>query len=287
MKFIKGARPIKSKEIKNYYDNFKYRDISLNEYTETWKYWILSSSLKKLIGFDKFVHSDYVNGTSQTFDHFVLKNSDKEILVIRGDFQYHSCISKFNKFKYIDYNQLKNISTINKNALIISAPFSDFGSIHYDFDNILKHCNKNNISVCLDLAYWGISKNLNINLNEYPCITEITFSLSKPFYVLENHRIGIRFTKKYEDDGINMLNEVNMQNTYSMSLGVYFMNKFGPDWNWDKYNYNYNLICNDNNLKKTNTVIFGLGDKELHSSFNRGVKDNYRVCISEYLGDIL
>ena len=46
----------------------------------------------------------------------------------------------------------------------------------------------------------------------YPCITDVTCSLSKPFFTLENHRVGIRWTRDYVDDGVSMLNEVSMQN---------------------------------------------------------------------------
>jgi hypothetical protein len=109
--------------------------------------------------------------------------------------------------------------------------------------------------------------------------------LSKPFYTLENHRVGIRFTRDYVDDGISMLNEVNMQNKYSMALGVHYMKQFGPDWNWETYQTRYNEVCDQYNLHPTDTVIFGLGDEVRHSEFNRGVPGNYRVCISEYLNN--
>ena len=35
----------------------------------------------------------------------------------------------------------------------------------------------------------------------------------------------------------------------------------------------------------TDTMIFGLGDDIRHAEFNRGVSGNYRVCISDWLGD--
>ena len=91
------------------------------------------------------------------------------------------------------------------------------------------------IPVCLDLAYWGIAKNILIDLNQFPAIKEVTCSLSKPFYTLENHRVGVRFTKDYVDDGVSMLNEVKMQNNYSMALGVKYMKNFSPDYNWKKF----------------------------------------------------
>jgi hypothetical protein len=155
--------------------------------------------------------------------------------------------------------------------------------MHPEFNDILNICAINDIPVCVDLAYWGISKNIHLDLS-YPAIQEITCSLSKSFYALENHRVGIRFTTTYADDGISMLNEVNMQNNHSMSLGVHFMKSFSPDWNWETYQDKYEHVCEERNLVYTDTVIFGLGGEE-YQQFNRGVPGNNRVCISEYLGD--
>ena len=149
-------------------------------------------------------------------------------------------------------------------------------SICMDFD----------IPVCLDLAYWGISKNVHIDLDMYTCIKEVTCSLSKPFFTLENHRVGIRFTRDYVDDGITMLNDVNMQNKYSMSLAKHYMEHYTPDWNWETYANKYQEVCHNLDLVWTDTIIFGLGDEERHKEFSRGVNGNYRVCISNHLGDI-
>ena len=107
----------------------------------------------------------------------------------------------------------------------------------------------------------------------------------KPFFTLENHRVGVRFTKQYVDDGVSMLNEVKMQNNYSMALGVEYMRNFSPDYNWEKYRDLYETVCANEDLVWTDTIIFGLGDDIRHSEYNRGVPGNYRVCISEWLGD--
>lgn len=276
MMLIRGARPIKLSAVDEHYHKHKFDHVDLDSYSKTWKYWLTSSKLKTIVGLEKFNYVDYTCGTSQTFDHFVIKHASKEIVVVQGDFQYHACIARPNKFTYINDN------TVHAGqALIISLPFSDFGYKHPKFESILDQCNRLGVPVCLDLAYWGIAKNININLNHYPCITEITSSLSKPFYTLENHRVGIRFSRTYQNDGISMLNEVKMQNTFSMSLGIHFMNKFSADWSWEEFHLQYHDICSKNKLTPTDTLIFALGDQERHQEFNRGIANNFRVCISE------
>ena len=153
------------------------------------------------------------------------------------------------------------------------------------FTTTLAFSSVHDVPVCLDLAYWGISKFVHINLDLYPAIEEVTCSLSKPFFTLENHRVGVRFTKQYVDDGVSMLNEVKMQNEYSMALGIEYMRNFSPDYNWQKYKTLYEDICQEQDLVYTDTIIFGLGDEIRHSEFNRGVSGNYRVCVSEWLAD--
>lgn len=275
MTLIKGARPIKLSKVLDHYQAHKFFNVDLSYYTNVWRSWLTSNKLKTICGLDAFKYADYTCGTSQTFDQFVIKHASKEIAVLRGDFQYHACIAKPNRFAYI------NDTVHADQALIISLPFSDFGHEHPKFKSILDQCNQLSVPVCLDLAYWGIAKNINIDLDQYPCITEITSSLSKPFYTLENHRVGVRFSREYQNDGISMINEVKMQNTFSMSLGIHFMEMYSADWAWKELLDQYQNICLQHNLTATDTLIFALGDQERHIKFNRGVSDNFRVCISE------
>jgi hypothetical protein len=274
MPVTRGGRPIKISQVFDHHQTHIFKDVSLNQYAQCWKSWLTSTYLKTISGLDNFYHIDYTCGSSQTFDHFVLKHSNRQIVALIGDFQYHACISRFNRFAYVDVIQ-------KDQALIISLPFSDLGIEHPQFKSILEQCNQLNVPVCLDLAYWGVAKNVSIDLDQYPCITELTSSLSKSFYTLENHRVGVRFSREYQNDGISMLNEVKMQNIYSMSLGLHFMKRFSADWVWSQFSTQYYDICLQNQLTPTDTIIFALGDQARHSEFNRGIKDNFRVCVSE------
>ena len=289
MSAVRGARPIRNSEILNFHNKLSNLSTpTLEQYAKVWTEWMNFSETKSIKGLDNFTFADYTQGTSQTFDQFVLKHSkDREINCLIGDFQYHACLGKHVEFKYINYpHHLEGtLRGPDLHALIVSAPFSDFGCIHPDFDNILRICNVMDIPVCLDLAYWGISKHVHLELEMYPCITDVTCSLSKPFFTLENHRVGIRWTRDYVDDGVSMLNEVKMANNYSMALGIQYMENFSTDYNWNNYKEQYEEICHQHDLVWTDTVIFGLGDDIRHSEFNRGINGNYRVCVSEWLGD--
>ena len=285
MMLLKNGQGIVSKEIFEHYTQFEYSTIEPDVYSEVWRDWLTYSENKSLFGLDNFVYSDAIHGTRHAFDHFVLRHCrDRSILALKGEFQYHECTSGALAFEYIDHDIYYLERSRGTAALIISAPFSDFGCMHPMFDDLMDACYRNDIPVCLDLAYWGIARNIHIDLARYPAIEEVVCSLSKPFYVLANHRVGIRFSRKYANDGISMTNEANMQNMYSMGLAAHFMRHFSPDWAWKTYEDRYYDVCAAEDLVFTDTVIFGLGDNVRHSNYNRGVSGNYRVCVSKLLG---
>jgi len=272
----RGARPIESRSIAQWLLKYSHKKVDLAEYASTWKQWLQNTNNKILTGIEDFAYSDYTQGTSQTFDHFLLRNHKREITIFPGEFQYHQCTGRHLKFS----------DKINHNsAVIISVPFSDFGKVHPFLFDTLQKCNQFDVPVCLDLAYWGISKNIELHLEEFPCVTDVTSSLSKPFFTLEQHRVGIRFCREYANDGISMINEVGMHNSYSVGLGTHYMNQFSCDYMWETYGDSYYATCSDLNLQFTDTVIFGLGGEEYHE-YNRGVPGNNRVCISNNLGDL-
>jgi hypothetical protein len=272
----RGARPIQSRAVANQLSTHIHRGVELTEYSEVWRNWLQQSESKILSGLDDFKYADYTAGTSQTFDHFLLKHHDRKIVALPGEFQYHQCAGRHIEFS-------NNIT--EDSALIISVPFSDTGHVHSEFNALMAKCTELGVPVCLDLAYWGIAQNIYLHLEQFPCVTEVTASLSKPFFTLERHRVGIRFTREYQDDGISMINEVGMSNSYSMSLGIHYMNKFSCDYMWQTYWEQYYETCNQLNLLTTNTVIFGLGGEE-YTEYNRGIPGNNRVCISPSLADI-
>lgn len=284
IKATRGARPIEDSTVSKWLDTHQFKDIDLDKYADTWRNWLTFTNMKSINGLENFPFVDYTQGTSQTFDNFVLKhNRHRQINWLVGDFQYHRCISKFAEYKEITTIHPDFMYGKDMHALIISAPFSDYGCMHPDFEILMDICMDFNIPVCLDLAYWGIAKNVHLDLDKYPCIKEVTCSLSKPFHTLENHRVGVRFTRDYADDGISMLNEVDMQNKYSMSLGVHYMKNFSPDYMWEKYGDTHYTVCTELDIFVTDTVIFGISQDDKDKEFNRGIDNNNRICISQYL----
>lgn len=281
MKTQQGARPIQSQDIRDHYRQFEFKPVPLDTYIDIWRRWLTESGSKTLQGLDQFDHGDFVAGTSQAFDHFWLRHQNRQPSAFRGEFKYHACVNRSKQFCWLDSADDLRAD----HGLVISLPFSDYGGMHPDWNAILDRCDNLGVPVCVDLAYWGIAQNVCLDLAAYACIEEVTCSLSKPFWVLENHRVGVRFTRSYKNDGISMINEVGMQNVYSMSLGFYFMQTFDCDWISRRFRSCQQSVCAELGLEVSDSVIFGLGGIDFQQ-FNRGIRDNNRVCISEFLNDI-
>ena len=167
-------------------------------------------------------------------------------------------------------------------ALVISVPFSDTGKQRDDLGYALSHAKRMNIPVLLDFCYYPVTKNINIDLDLYPNIDTITFSMSKIFKGAESLRVGVRMEREDRDDGIDVFNSVGMYNNIALKILNEYMEEYDVDYCWRKYKNKYEQACQELNLKPTDCVLFGLGGDE-YSDFNRGNEHN-RVCVSQRLG---
>ena len=114
MPAVRGARPIKNKEVLDIHNNLgKVKPTSIEHYASVFLDWMNYGALNSIEGLDEFKFADYTQGTSQTFDQFILRHSkDREINVLKGDFQYHACLGKHVNYRYIEHVSLmENIIT--------------------------------------------------------------------------------------------------------------------------------------------------------------------------------
>jgi hypothetical protein len=272
----KGGRPILDTDVLKIleYINYGNTDIitsyfDLNDYYAIYRNWIDSSKNNIVIGLDNFTQCDYINGTTQAFDHFYIKHRDKKFKFLAGEYKYH-------KFVNNDSIIHSSIDLDRGDALIISLPFGATATT-YMYDSILTACENLNIPVLVDCAYFGICNNIHFNLC-YTCIEQVAFSLSRTFPV-GNLRIGIRFSKN-EMDGIHLDNVDNCVNKVGAYVGKKLMNTFSPDFIYNKYKDKQAEICSDLGLIHTSFVIFALGGKDFEYLSRDGF---YRLCLSEEL----
>lgn len=238
--------------------------------------WLKSHSTHKIFGLDNFKFSVYSHGTSEAFDKFYLKNLSRRFRIFKAEYLYHQLAWRNSKlpWSFIEDDILKT-----NDAVIISLPFADTGNKHTQMELVLDECDRLNIPVLVDCAYFTISSSLEFNF-DHPCITDITFSLSKTFPVA-HARIGMRLTKEDDDDTLFVYEKANYQNRLGASLGLSLINNFSSDYIVNKYKEKQEQLCELAGVQPSQTVIFGIATDKWNE-YNRGGITN-RLSFHNYL----
>ena len=284
---LRNSRPIPNRDVyefvttevksANLYDLNK-----IPEFCENYSNWIQSTKLNNLIGLDNFNSKQYVHGTSQSFDFFYLSHPRKRMRCFKGDFAYHRLSWRDN----FDWLYLEDDIIREGDAVIMSVPFSDSGDIHPQTDFILNICDELDVPVFLDCAYMIIARDIDFDFNR-ECIQGVSFSMSKGFYGAEKLRIGLRLTRKYEDDPVEVFNSMQMLNTVGVHVGQKIIDNYSVDYNTETYRDKQEELCNQLKIGYSKCVLFGITDKNhpQFKDFDRGT-DYRRVCLSSLMGDM-
>lgn len=252
-------------------------DINANRnFCSTYLNWIKSHTGHTILGLEDYKFAVYSHGTSEAFDKFYLKNLNRRFRIFKSEYLYHQLAWRNSKllWDYIENDVLKSTD-----AVIISLPFADTGNKHIAMDDVLNECNRLNIPVLIDCAYFTISTGLTFDFT-HPCITDITFSLSKTFPVA-HARIGMRLTRTDDDDTLFVYEKANYQNRLGASLGLLLINKFSPEYIVTKYKDKQKEFCKLANVESSSTVIFGIATNNW-KEYNRGGLTN-RLSFHNYL----
>ena len=238
--------------------------------------WILSTDNKKIVGLENFSYYVYSHGTTESFDKFYMKHHMKRFRCFKGEYLYHQLAwrNSWPNWRYIEDEELAA-----GDAVVISIPFSDTGDIHMSHEDLLNQCDKLGIPVLVDCAYFNLSQDIEFNF-DHPCITNVTFSLSKLFPV-GHLRIGLRLTKVNDDDPLFVLNKISYVNRIGAYIGNALINEFAEDYIVTNYRNKQLELCRSLNLLPSKTVIFGIGGDEWQA-YNRGTATN-RLSISAHL----
>lgn len=251
-------------------------DTSLSEkFCREYVNWIKTSKLNSFLGLEEFQYACYANGTTEAFDRFYAKNSNRRFRCFRGEYMYHQLSWRNN---YPNWSFIEDDKIDSNDAVVISLPFSDTGNKHINHNLILKECSKLKVPVLIDCAYLGICENIIFDLN-HDCITDVVFSLSKAF-PLAHARIGLRLTKEDNDDPLFVVNKSGYVNRLGPALGLHLISKFSPDYIPLNYKEKQKLMCKHLKVDISNTVLFGIGT-DGWEQYNRGNNTN-RLSFHKY-----
>jgi len=257
-------------------DDIDLESWNIDNYTTLFVDWIKNSNYNTIHGLEQFPLKAYCAGALEGIATFVHRHATtRRLRFSRAEFVASKICSNHAKatWKFIEEEDLDS-----NDAVIISLPFSGNGSTHHNYDNIIDYCNQHNVPVLIDMAYFGISYDIQVDLAQ-PCITDVVFSLSKCFSV--PMRLGLRLSKYDFDDLIQVNSGMKLINRWAVNAGIGLLKKFSHNWIVEKYRPLQQQICEKYNLMSSNTVTLALGWPEVHDEFMR---NGYRrVCITDEL----
>lgn len=239
--------------------------------------WILNHGSNNIIGLDQY-DADYSEGTTQGFDSFYLRHSAKRFRCFVGEYFYHIKTWESNN---INWSWTDGTDLEPGDALVLSQPFCDTVKQFDNLDQLLDTCNKLKIPVLLDLCYYIISENININL-QHECIDTVTFSLSKA-WPISTARVGMRYTRKDIFDGQKLHSSIGYNNNLGAYIGNLVLDHYNSDWISTIRKQQYTKICQVLKLDTTASVCFGLGDSTWTGYSRRELLKSYKLTFDPAL----
>lgn len=241
-------QPMYSSDINSFYDSFyqhnPVHDGDLDQqFCERFDQWLADHKLSTWRGLDSFPRRDIINGCTQFIDD-IYQRAGNRVKSFENDYKYHYRLDP-----QIEYATLSNLQ--HGHELIISMPFPFYGDVHPNMPTILDHCAEHDIPVHVDGAWISCIRDIDFNF-DHPAIQTIGISLSKGG--LGGNRIGVRYARNTPDGAVTIMNDFNMNSQALVSMGIAFMNTFGPEYFWREWGDHYRKVCADFDLAPTKAI---------------------------------
>ena len=227
-----------------------------DSFLELYPKWIESSKLNKFTGLDSFPHRFISLGVTQAIDDFVLYcyKNNLHLRMFNGEYPYAREISQVDWF-----NEVLDDHKLNTgDAVIISCPFSATGDIHPRWCELIDTCNKLNVPVFVDCAFFGTCRDISVSFDER-CIDTVAFSPTKGLNC-GNFRTGIAFTKRSgKDCALDILTTWHHSIHIHTAMAYELLKTFGPDTIPEEYIEIQQQVCDHYGLTPSKTMHLGLG----------------------------
>jgi len=246
---------------------------NLSWFKNSFTNWLLSHQSSTVVGLDQY-QIDFSAGTTQSFDSFYLRYRNRKFRCYTGEYFYHLKTWISNQ---ISWSFITDADPVSSNdAVVISMPFCDTGSLYPDYDQLISVCEKLGVPVLVDCCYYPISGGISIDVRS-SCIDTVAFSLSKAFPVA-NLRIGIRYTRDTVD-GQKLHDSINYNNTLSAYVGARIIDQFSSDYIYNKYRDQQQSVCDYFELTPGNSVMFAVGNSDWELYNRRNLLDQYQLSM--------
>jgi hypothetical protein len=242
-------QPMYDSSINTFYAEF-YKDTPVHnnnlndEFKKVFVHYLQSSTMNLLTGYDQFTFRDICVGCTQFIDDIYQRVGSANVMIFEHDYKYHWRLN--NDIEYV------TLATLDpQKELLISMPFPAYGDVHVDMQEILDQCYALSIPVHIDAAWVSCSRDITFNF-DHPAVKTFAISLSKGG--LGNNRVALRFARHRPLGAISVMNDFNMTCQSLVHMGIKYMQHFGPDYFWKKYDVAYHRVCADFNLVPTKAV---------------------------------
>ena len=231
-----------------------------NIFLEKYQSWIESSKLNSFKGLDAFEYRFASVGTTQTLDwwHYYCSVNKLNLKMFRGEYPYNRDVYMQKQIEWS--HSIDDLGLTQKDAVIVSVPFSGTGRVPERWNDMIKICNQLDIPVLVDCAWFGTCFDIDINLDE-PCIKMVVFSTTKGLSC-GNWRSGIVFSRLNEGS-LEVQTDWNHGNHLATAIANCLMEEFSPDTIPKKYMDAHIAICDHYGFEMTNTVHIALAPKGL------------------------
>ena len=244
-----------------------HSDTVVKEFLQNYHDWIRSTRDNRIVGLEVFGYRCFSQGTTEAFDKFYMRYSQRRFRCFRGEYLYHKLAWRHSH----RWCHLEDDVLDANDAVVISLPFSDLGNIHPKMNEVLQKCDTLSVPVLIDCAFFGICRDIDFDFR-WRCIKDVVFSLSKAFPVA-HARIGMRYSREDHDDALFVHAKLDYVNRMSAALGSRFLHRFSPDFIPRKYQPLQQQLCRELGVEPSRTVLFGLGGPEWQQ-YNRGLETN-------------
>ena len=230
------------KSLKQNFYNKKQKNVTPKYFKDQATEWFQSSRLNNISGLKKFSRTDIMLGCTHFIESTCLRYGWK-LQHLPNEYSYYSINGK-HPTEIIDFKE--NI------PLIISLPTWQYCDIHPRWEDILKICEKRNIQIHIDGAWFQSARNICFDF-DHPNIQSVGMSISKGLD-LQWNRIGIRWSKKVLPDSITIMNRFNQIHETAISCGSYIMDNIEKDYAWNIYEKQNLALAKDYNFSQTNSI---------------------------------
>jgi hypothetical protein len=240
--------------------------------------WLQEHSSNRITGLEQY-QSNFSAGTTQAFDSFYFRHRTRRFRCFVGEYFYHLKTWLSND---VDWSFITDSDPlVTGDALVISAPFCDTGSMHPDYNLAIAHCNQLGIPVLVDACYYVISGGIELDVTA-ECVDTVAFSLSKAFPVA-NLRIGMRYTRYDVFDGQSLHDNINYNNTLSAQIGNMLIGNYSSDYIYNHYREQQLEFCNTVGITASDSVLFATGDATWNEYNRSNLLQQYQLSFDPNL----